>query len=276
MPQVGWLCVFNGEQKTYSECIECAKGPKHCEFTPEMLISMRRGLYPRDPEYVSVTRVLGGCLRRSILDAFFDYRCSPRKNYFAFRGNLIHQVLADVRERDTWKEITQSRAIDIGDGEIINIWGTADKIVPSKGLIRDYKTTAMVPRGDTAYGHHAKQLNAYRWLWQPVLDLNVLRLQYIDMKRTKQIKVELEDLAEVERELIEKTRDYVLCVRTEVIPPGQPDSKNWECGYCDLKDVCIEINELSLDVGEEVKEVKKARLATKTKKGATAKEKEAD
>lgn len=259
MPQAGWRCVFNDNKKEFSECIQCARSPDHCEFTPEMLISMRRGLYPRDPEYISITRVFAMCTRQSVLEAFFEYWCSPRKNYYAFRGNLAHGVMAGIRERDAWKEITWSRELDV-DGEKIPIWGTADKIVPSVGLIRDYKTTAMIPKSDEPYGKHGLQLNGYRWIWQPVLNLDKLRVQYIDMRGTKQIKVPLMDLDALEETMRDSVRLYINSIRTETIPPGAHDSSRWECRYCDLTDVCKEITELQ---GESIAvTVKKAGKTT--------------
>jgi len=135
-----------------------------------------------------------------------------------------------------------SRAIDIGDGELIMLSGRPDKIVPSQKLIVDYKTTAKVPRSDEPYGQHKEQLNGYRWLYWPVMQAEKLRIQYIDMRRTKQIKVPLMELDEIEELLRVGTRKYVYALRTQTIPPGEYDSGRWECRYCDVVDLCNEIN----------------------------------
>lgn len=268
MPQRGWLCVFSGEKKAFGECIECSKGPRHCEFPPEMLISMRKGLYPRGPDYISITRAFADCLRQVVLEIFFDYWVSPRKNYYAFRGNLIHGMLAGIRERDAWKEITWSRPVEV-DGKTVEVWGTVDKIVPRQRLIRDFKTTAAVPRGNEPYGHHAEQLNGYRWIWYPVLgDMDKLRLQYIDMRQTKQIKVPLMDLDKIEQKIKSWVREYTRVIESETIPPGKYDQKNWWCKYCDLVDVCKEIAELEDSYGtQDVGTLRVKRKSPKSEKG---------
>lgn len=249
MPQVGWKCPFSGENKTFDECIECSRGEDHCEFTTEMLILMKWGVGgPIDPERPSVTRILTACLRQSVIASIFNFYVNPRRNWYSFRGQLAHAIVEGINQRDAWKEVTQERELDIRpEGskkpDIIRLTGRVDKIRPRAGEITDYKTTVKVPRKEP-YGKHADQINAYRWLWWLVAPCNTLRLQYIDMKQTKPVYVEPMDLDEVEDMLTAKARDYVNCMRTGTIPPGEYNKENWFCRYCDVVPICKGLNKI--------------------------------
>ena len=245
MPQKGWLCVFSGGEKTFNECIACSKTPSHCEFTPEMLASMRRGVSSskKNPRNPSVTQILKECLRQVVIQDRYDYHLSPRRNWFLFRGNMIHQILEGSLIKDGWKELYQSREIDLGDDRVVEIGGKVDKLVMSKLLIRDYKTARRLPtKARSSYGTHDLQLNVYRWIWWPIFHADKLRLSYIDMSGTKQVKVELMDIDEVEETIRTKARAYVDALEGKDLPESVFDSKNWVCRYCDVKDICEKLN----------------------------------
>lgn len=241
-PQVGWLCVFSGEEKTFSECIACSKTPQHCEFSPEMLIGMKRGISwrRRDPDNPSIT-VLGGmksCPRAVIIKDRFDYYTSPRRNWFLFRGNIIHGILEGVPVKEAWKELMNHRTLRLSSGKEIEIWGKVDKIVLDKKLIIDYKTTRRVPKSGKSYANHTFQLNAYRWIWWPIFQAEKLRIQYLDMSATVQVKIPLMDIDEIEDELRSYGDIYYDVVRAGGLPKGEYNSSVWVCRYCDVPDIC--------------------------------------
>jgi len=254
-PQVGWKCdkdpdALEGD-KPFTECISCSKTDDHCGFTPEMLILMSRfsGSHPLDPLRPSITQVMRECVRSTIIQAFFDYYVPLRKNWNTFRGNLVHQFMDGVHTSDSWNEISNERKLWLPDAKMeITITGKADKIIHTKKIIRDYKTTARIPSGDEPQGSHTLQLNGYRWLWWPVLQAEKLRIQYVDMRGTKQIKVPLMPLEEVEQHIVNQAETLVPCLLERTIPPGTFDPKNWKCRYCDISDICREVNELEGEV----------------------------
>lgn len=244
MPQRGWLCVFSNEPKSFDECLTCSRTDQHCEFTPEMLSVMWRnaGNRKKDPNNPSVTAILKDCLRQVVIQDRFDYYVSPRKQFYAFRGNMIHQILEGTMKKDGWKEIYFSRELKLPDGTTVRLGGMVDKIVPEKLLIRDYKTTRRVPTQKSgSYGTHALQLNAYRWIWWPVFQAEKLRLQYLDMSETKSVKVELMDIKEIEEILSQKAFAYVKALKSPEIPEREYDAKNWLCRYCDVQNICKEL-----------------------------------
>lgn len=246
MSQVGWLCVFSGEKKTFEECITCSKSPQHCEFTPEMLVLMRKNMWGKrkNPNRPSVTQLTKDCLRQIVIQDRNDYWVSPRKNWYAFRGTLIHQVLEGSMPSDGWKEVYYSRELELSDGRTIRIASKVDKVLLDKLLIRDYKTTRRLPTKKTgAYGKHELQLNIYRWIWWPIFHADKLRLQYIDMTGTKQVKVPLMDIEEVEEFLKQRALAYAIALESPDVPPKEYNSKNWECRYCDVQDICRQLNE---------------------------------
>lgn len=245
MPQIGWLCVFSGEQKSFRECLECSKSSSHCEMTPEMLSVMWRSSSTgrKNPENPAVTQIIKDCLRQVVIQDRYDYYVSPRKQFFAFRGNMIHQILEGTLAKDGWKELYHSREVELPNGRVVKVGGRVDKLIPDKLLIRDYKTTRRIPTKKTgAYGKHELQLNVYRWIWWLIFQAEKLRIQYIDMSATKTVKVPLMDINEVEELIRQKTFAYVTALEAEDIPQGEYDPKNWVCRYCDVQDICKRLN----------------------------------
>jgi hypothetical protein len=225
--------------------MECSKSDGHCEFTPEMFYLMQRGSHgKRDPMNPSVTALLSNCLRQVVIKERIDYRVSPRRSWYLLRGNMIHYLFEDTLPKDGWKELYHSRDLKLSDGRTVSVGGKVDKLVKDKLLIRDYKTTRRLPTRDRSdYGSHGLQLNIYRWIWWPIFHAEKLRLQYIDMGGTKQIKVDLMDIAEVETMIQTKADAYVAALESPKIPKGEFDPKNWACRYCDVQSDCKKINE---------------------------------
>lgn len=251
MPQIGFKCVKTDENKSFDDCIDCSRSPDHCEFPPEMLIGIRRIVQPRsvNPMEPSITLLCRDCVRQSVIESNFDFYVSPRKLYPAFRGTMIHRVLEAITTKDSWTEQTHQKSLTLDDGKVILVSGRPDKIVPSQKLIRDYKTTVRVPTKDEPYGKHAEQLNGYRWLWCDLFEIDKLRLQYIDMRNTKQVKVPLMPVEQVEAYLKEQALVYVNCMLTNTVPLGEYNTKNWICRYCDVTDICQEITSWEVNNG---------------------------
>lgn len=258
MALVGWKCVKDGSDKSFGDCIQCAMTDEHCEFTPEMLAYMARDSRRRKSiERISVTTLTKDCLRQIVIQDRYDYRMTPRRAFFLLRGNLMHAVLEGALTSDGWQEVTQRRTIELPDGRKIVVEGRVDKLVIDKGLIRDYKTSIRLPSNTMTNQNHALQLNIYRWIWYPIFHATRLRLQYIDMAGTKQVKVDIMPIEEVEELIRRKAFDYVKALESESIPEDEYNKSQWWCRYCDVPDICKAINEEAKVNGKTTKRAKR-------------------
>lgn len=243
MPQKGWTCVATGEIVSYAHCLLCSlqsninRPNGGCEFTYEILAGIRSNLFSSRPESLSVSRLISPT-RKAYLTATQDFYVSPRRNFWAFRGTLFHKIAQDAGRRSmSWYEVPLPREIEI-KGKTYQVRGRADIIRPQAGYIEDFKSCKRVPKANTAYGNHSLQLNIYRWLFLPIMDLQNLRVIYFDMNETKRVSVELMPLEEVEAFIMEKAAAYIKAIETKTIPEGSYNSKKWKCKYCDVVDIC--------------------------------------
>ena len=232
----------DGSSKDFNECITCSRSPDHCDYTPEILGAIRSGLRTTVSTDLSVTRILGEP-RQRIIETKYKYRVLPRRNWVALRGTIIHAVLERGAHKSAMTEVSDFRNLHI-NGEELPLWGKCDLLVPIAKLICDYKSVARIPSADNpkSYGTHDLQLNAYRWLWTPHYEIDKLRLVYLDMQDVRRVKVELMPLDEVENTLIQKASAFLKPLRAGVIPSDEYSSKKWQCRYCDVSDICKELN----------------------------------
>jgi hypothetical protein len=243
MPQVGWLCSLNKKLVSFDDCIDCARqiNPRgRCDFTPEILIGIRNSIYPKSPEQILKSKSLGlttliGETRQRILELFCTYYAEP--SWSMYRGTLAHSLIENVTRSDAWHEVAYKRTLTI-DGETWYVSGRADVIIPYKPItIIDYKTTVAVPRYEKTYGNHKEQLNAYRWLFEPLFIAEKLRVEYMDMKRIRRMDVEIENIAEVGERLKESAELYVKHLKAKTAPPGEY-AKKYPCSYCSVIEEC--------------------------------------
>lgn len=112
----------------------------------------------RPSEGVSVTQLLGGCIRCAVLQRFENYTESVEDLWHRWRGTGFHRVMEENVNPGWWGEVrffTEVPGLGL-------LHGKPDMVNPF-GVIADGKTTERIPMYGP-WGNHAQQLQYYRWL----------------------------------------------------------------------------------------------------------------
>lgn len=224
-PIVGFDCPYKGKV-TFDFCLaDAATHTQPCQFTYPILKGMVVGEQkPRTG--IHVTSLLN-CLRKVALDQRHEVYEVPEQMYWRFRGQLSHAIMALAQTDGAVAETTFTRTA--GD---ITIVGTPDVIYPDKGLLVDYKTTAMLPKNGP-YAHHALQVNIYRWLVQPYYRVDRMDIIYLDMKGTARWTAPVMELDEVEDFVLSRARLLQRALDGGELPSQVEEQGRWQCrGYC--------------------------------------------
>lgn len=248
---------------SFEQCLKCAETCENgCNFTAPFIQAFSN---MGERTHISVTSSIG-CLRNTYLSRTEDYYADPEGLYFLYRGQLAHKVLEDNPEKDSICEIEFVRSFKMPNGDEYTIQGRPDVIIPSKALIRDYKTTKAVPsyRQTKPYTNHIQQLNIYKWLvaGQTVIDddgnqhklpckavfngveqevpafgaIKKLQVIYMDMAHVKTTDSPVYDDSEAEQFLMDKVPVLKNALDNGVVPPKED---SWQCnGYCNMKSSC--------------------------------------
>lgn len=225
MPIIGFDCPFKGKVRFEFCLADAATHRQPCQFTYPVLKGMVAN-EEKEREGIHVTSLLN-CLRKVVLDQRHELYLSPEQAYWAFRGQLAHSIV-ELAQTDT--ALVEQRFTR--DVEGITIVGTPDVIYPDKGLLVDYKTTAMVPKKGP-YPHHVLQVNIYRWLVQAHYRIDRLEIVYLDMKGTVRCDAPLMTLREVEEFIVPRARLLKRGLEGGELPPQVEEEGRWQCwGYC--------------------------------------------
>jgi len=241
---VGVECQNGKGQVSFEDCLLCAREGPQCDFSYPLIHGIWKGL--RDWVGITVTTLLG-CPLEKHLSWQNDVYAPLESLMWAFRGQLFHELMeihGQKEAEDAIVEVRQSRVITI-DGDEVEISGQPDLVIPSRGVIRDHKTTRSIPRDrfscplcgrginpqyglackscDTQWGsleelvrapgrmydNHRQQLLIYRWLLSGngVGPLRCLQVQYLDMSKAKLITLPREEIASL------KTTDAAIIER---------------------------------------------------------------
>lgn len=225
MPVIGFDCPFKGKV-SFEFCLaDAATQRQPCQFTYPILKGMAAN-EEKQRSGIHVTSLLN-CLRKVVLDHRHDLYVSPEQTYWAFRGQLAHSIVELAQTEGAVVEQTFTREV-----EGIPIIGTPDVIYPDRGLLVDYKTTAMVPKKGP-YPHHILQVNVYRWLVQKQYRIDRLEIVYLDMKGTVRCQAPLMTFQEVEEFIVPRARLLKAGLAGGELPPQVGEEGRWQCwGYC--------------------------------------------
>jgi hypothetical protein len=232
---VGVECQNGRGQGRFEECLRCAREGPHCDFSYPLIHGIWEGL--RDWVGITATTLLG-CPVEKHLSWENDVYAPLESLMWAFRGQLFHDLMETHGQReaeDAMVEVRQSRMVII-DGDEVEISGQPDLVIPSKGVIRDHKTTRSIPRDRFScslcgrginpqyglackgchtqwgsleelvrnpgrmYDNHRRQLLIYRWLMagNGIGPLRCLQIQYLDMSKAKLITMPQEEVASLQ------------------------------------------------------------------------------
>lgn len=209
-------------------------------------------------EYISATSILH-CLRADFLKRTNDYYVTVESIYPAFRGTLFHGLLeanAPKNARIEEKVLRTYKGVEIG--------GTFDSLLVfeeeeadgrRKYVIQDWKTTAELPKYDSPYSSHLKQVNLYRWLLGLDPDEVTMEVHYFSMGGHKMCR--LKDGtgigrggrapsnqhwtdAQVEQYLDDRLMKLRASFVTRIPLPYDLVSEDdkWECRYCPVINIC--------------------------------------
>lgn len=170
MPLAGFLCQANPTVKvSFEDCLECARsGENPCDFTPEMLKAMVDG-GNRGTEIHATS--LNTCLRQTALQLRIPFWAKPSDYWLILMGRLVHKGLEHWREPNSIIERVFTRVV-----AGLKIVGQPDAIYPKLKLIRDWKKPKSFPRQAKLW--HEQQLNIYRWLLAPEIEVDKLEVVY--------------------------------------------------------------------------------------------------
>jgi hypothetical protein len=240
MPQVGWL--YKGRKYTKEEMEAYADSyPEGFPFTPGQVREMWNG---PERDYISPT-TLGSCARAWHLKRTTDYWEDIEKSWAKFRGTAIHKLMeGEYNEPDAILEQRRQKTITTAIGPVV-IEGTPDKVVPSKGLLIDYKSM-----NDDKIGKlkpaWVQQLSCYRWMLFPDIPIERAFIQQIAMKNTFRLEIKLWDLEKTESWIRARAPEFARVLSGGVTEDNLPrvlidglDSGTYLCwGWCPVGPEC--------------------------------------
>lgn len=217
-------------------------------------------------EYISATSIIH-CLRADFLKRTTPYFVTVDSIYPAFRGTLFHSLLeknAPKNAKVEQKLIRTYKGVEIG--------GTYDSLLffedPEAGVasahqyqpvrrwvIQEWKTVDELPRYDSPYSSHIKQINLYRWLAGLNPDEVTMEVHYFSMKGHKVCR--LKDGTQpgrggrapsnqhwTDKQVEQYLDDRLMKLRASFVTrlpvPYDlvPEDDKWECRYCPVFDLC--------------------------------------
>jgi hypothetical protein len=144
MPFAGYICKIKGTVVSARQCERCARqgAPKACPMTAPVVAGMTLGIRKR--EGFTATELLG-CLRKVRLKREHDYYLDPEELYWAFRGQLLHDVAKRWVRRGDEDAIAERRfaAKVFLDAEPIS--GQPDLVYLDRRHVVDFKTCRRLP-----------------------------------------------------------------------------------------------------------------------------------
>ena len=144
MPFAGYICKIRSTVVSPQQCENCARkgAPPECSMTAPVVAGMTLGIRKRDG--FTATELLG-CLRKVRLKREHDYYLDPEELYWAFRGQLMHDVAKRWVRRGDEDAIAERRfaAKVFLDAEPIS--GQPDLVYLDRRHVVDFKTCRRLP-----------------------------------------------------------------------------------------------------------------------------------
>ena len=229
----GFHCPFGQGDISFAECLEHAKtDPSECGFVHPILAGIANNIRG-EMEEITVTQLLN-CLRKVVLDRRHDHYVEPQQLYYAFRGQMFHQIASGI---DLDGAVVEQRFKRELAG--ITISGQPDLIVPRLRKLYDFKTARRVPAKGKVYANHELQVNIYRWLVLPHHEIDRLELVYMDMSEVKRVQVNVMNQRKLMGWLIPRVRKLRASLEGLALPPRVGPDGLWQCnGYCSFTNRC--------------------------------------
>jgi CRISPR/Cas system-associated exonuclease Cas4 (RecB family) len=213
----------DGSEVSADECIECSK----CYPKPiiKMLLAGRnRKRKKRAKPRYGVTRLVGGCLRKTYYDLTEEVVFPLEKMWIFNRGTAIHEfVQKDMPKEDI--EIFMEKSFST-----FGVIGFVDAI--HAGAMYEFKTTANIP--DTPQEAHTLQAQAYYSMLPEDKQARVkeVLIIYFSMSKIRVYKVPPRNVLPM---LEAKGTILTNAIKVGVAPRME---ESYICRYCDHKDIC--------------------------------------
>jgi CRISPR/Cas system-associated exonuclease Cas4 (RecB family) len=229
----GFRCPYGQGDISFADCLEHSlTDPPECKFVHPILAGIVQNLRGEMTE-ITVTQVLN-CLRKVALERRHDVYVEPQQLYYAFRGQMFHQIASGIASEGCVVEERFRR--EVAD---ISLSGQPDLIVPRLGKMYDFKTTRRIPREGQLYGQHGLQLNIYRWLVLPHFPIDHLEVVYMDMSEVKRAAVEVMPTRKLMGWLVPRVKRLRAALEGGRLPPRVGPDGLWQCGgYCSFSERC--------------------------------------
>ncbi|MBC8507821.1 MAG: hypothetical protein ISR58_08445 [Anaerolineales bacterium] len=164
-----FICEVSGDFVAPEACLACARNGAlpGCQMTSPVIQGILTNMRPDDPEALvaagygalTVTTLLS-CPRKWRLKIECDYAEKPSSLWWAFRGQLVHEMVAAVSQLDQqviverrFSMLVEAANLPADVNEIVpasegmvEITGQPDQVYLDRALLVDYKTTKRVPQ----------------------------------------------------------------------------------------------------------------------------------
>ena len=229
----GFRCPYGQGDIDFAGCLEHSKtDPPECAFVYPVLAGIVNNIRG-EMEEITVTQLLN-CLRKVVLEREHDFYVEPGQLYYAFRGQMFHQIASGIELDECVVEQRFKR-----DVAGITISGQPDLIVPGLRKLYDFKTARRVPKKGRTYAQHQLQVNIYRWLVLPHHPIDELELVYMDMSEVLRVPVKVMDLHKLMGWLVPRVKTLKAGLEGGSLPDKVGPEGLWQCnGYCSFTERC--------------------------------------
>ena len=194
----------------------------------EHIITVTLSEYEYRNETLHVTELLY-CLRK----AFFrrtrlDVEKELEQRWYLYRGSIFDQLWCGLFPRNQIRVTYR-----VPDGP--TIVGRIDFVNKEDDDLVLYELKTISNRyaiKDGPKEEHVKQVKFYAWCE----NIGVAKLVYVSFEGVRIFTVDCSCANEVVKELEERARHLYDCLRNDKLPPRT--EKEWECRYCEFKDIC--------------------------------------
>jgi len=179
-------------------------------------------------ETLHVTELLY-CLRKAYLRrTHLDIEKELEQRWYLYRGSVFDRLWCELFPRNQIRityRIPNGPTI-VGKIDFINKEGDDLVLYELKTIANRYAIKDGPKEG------HIKQAKFYAWCE----NIDVAKLVYVSFEGVKIFTVDCSDAHEVVKELEERAKLLYNCLKKERLPPRT--DKEWECRYCEFRDIC--------------------------------------
>lgn len=145
MPFEQFICEITAEPIPPQECLACARNGAlaGCAMTAPVIKGILANLRPDDFGVTATTLI--GCARKYRLKQEWGYNLRPSEMWWAYRGQLMHNIAAQYAADDPNALAEQRFSILVDTPGLDTISGQPDLVYLDRKHLVDYKTTKAVP-----------------------------------------------------------------------------------------------------------------------------------